>query len=231
MRKLTPEQKYFYLYLMTNENTKQCGIYEIDKGTISHETGYNVETVNKLIKFFQASGKIKYSDKTEEIAIKNWLKYNDSTSPKVKSCINNELKQVKDTVLIQYIYSMDTHSQEEQEEEEEQEREQEEEKEKKVLVFPFVGNDFLNVWDVLKVQPKWKKKSFDALQASLKKLSKYSESDAIQMMEDAIAGGWQGLFEIKRNDNGNSKKTTGFSREGVQDAFNRRLAEIQQNGG
>mgnify|MGYP000070582566 CR=1 FL=1 len=26
---LTPEQKFFYLYLMTNDRTTQCGIYEI----------------------------------------------------------------------------------------------------------------------------------------------------------------------------------------------------------
>ena len=26
---LTPEQKYFYIYLLTNPNVTQCGIYEI----------------------------------------------------------------------------------------------------------------------------------------------------------------------------------------------------------
>jgi hypothetical protein len=190
-----------------------------------------VETVNKLIKFFQDAKKIKYSEKTEEIAIKNWLKYNDSTSPKVKSCIDKELDGVKDTLLIQYLYSMDTHTQEEPEQEEEQEEEPEQEQDRKILIFPFSSNEFLGVWNVLKNQPKWKRKSFEALQASLKKLSQYPEKEAIQMIEDSIAGGWQGLFEIKKNNNGNSKKTTGFSREGVQDAFNRRLAEIQQNGG
>ena len=25
---LTPEEKYFYIYLMTNSKTSQCGIYE-----------------------------------------------------------------------------------------------------------------------------------------------------------------------------------------------------------
>lgn len=135
---LTPEQKYFYLYLITNDNTKQCGIYEISFRQICFDTGYNQETVLKLIKFFTESGKVKYSETTKEMALKNWGKYNDSTSPKVKACIKNELKKVKDTLLIQYVYSMDTvsnqvlnsidtHSQEEREEEQEKEREQEEE--------------------------------------------------------------------------------------------------------
>lgn len=28
---LEPEEKYFYLYLLTNANTSQCGIYELPK--------------------------------------------------------------------------------------------------------------------------------------------------------------------------------------------------------
>ena len=28
---LTPEEKYFYLYLMTNSKTTQCGVYELPK--------------------------------------------------------------------------------------------------------------------------------------------------------------------------------------------------------
>ena len=49
---LTPEEKYFYLYLMTNTKTNQCGIYEIPKKVMEMETGYNSETIDKLIKRF-----------------------------------------------------------------------------------------------------------------------------------------------------------------------------------
>ncbi|RKH69918.1 DNA replication protein DnaD, partial [Corallococcus sp. AB032C] len=38
---LTPEEKYFYLYLMTNSKTSQCGIYELPKKIIEMDTGYN----------------------------------------------------------------------------------------------------------------------------------------------------------------------------------------------
>ena len=76
------------------------------------------------------------------------------------------------------------------------------------LVFTFNSLNFLSVWDILKNQPKWKKKSIDALQLSLKKLSKYDEETAIQMMENSIAGGWQGLFEIKNNNDGKRDSET-----------------------
>ena len=47
---LTPEEKYFYLYLITNPHTKQCGVYELPPKLIELETGYNTETVQKLFK-------------------------------------------------------------------------------------------------------------------------------------------------------------------------------------
>ncbi len=121
VKKLSPDKKLFYLYLMTNSNTKQCGIYEIDLDTIVHETGYSIDTVSVLLEYFIKADKILYSQETEEIAIKNWLKYNDSTSPKVKSCVEKELKLVKNRVCIEYIYTIHTETQEEQEEEQEKE--------------------------------------------------------------------------------------------------------------
>lgn len=124
---LDRDKKLFYLYLLTNERTTQCGIYEITKKQMAFDLGYSIDTVSKLLEYFVKCGKIKYNDNTKEIAIKNWCVYNKSTSPLVQSCVNKELKLVKDTLLIQYIYSIDTQSQEEEEQEEEQKQEQEEE--------------------------------------------------------------------------------------------------------
>lgn len=107
-QELTPEQKYFFLYLITNEKTSQCGIYEITKRHICYDTGYNIDTVQKLLDFFIEANKIKYNYNTNEIAIKNWLKYNDNTSPKVQVLTKQELTKIKDRSLIQYLYSIDT---------------------------------------------------------------------------------------------------------------------------
>lgn len=107
-QELTPEQKYFFLYLITNEKTSQCGIYEITKRHICYDTGYNIDTVSKLLNFFIEAGKIKYNYDTSEVAIKNWLKYNDNSSPKVQVLTRQELAKIKDHSLIQYLYSTDT---------------------------------------------------------------------------------------------------------------------------
>jgi hypothetical protein len=124
---LDNDKKLFYIYLMTNERTRQCGVYEITKKQIAFDLGYSIDKVSILLKYFISKGKIRYNDDTKELALGNWLKYNGSTSPKVQSCINKEFSLVKDTLLIEYVKSIDTHLQEEQEEEEEKEEEQDKE--------------------------------------------------------------------------------------------------------
>ncbi|MER2169006.1 MAG: DnaD domain protein [Psychrobacillus psychrodurans] len=92
---LTPEEKYFYIYLMTNSKASQIGIYELPKRIIETETGYNRETVEKLLKRFMEYNKIQYDDSTNEIFIINWARYNWNNSPKVVSRVIQELGLVK----------------------------------------------------------------------------------------------------------------------------------------
>jgi hypothetical protein len=136
---LDNDHKLFYLYLLTNEKTKQCGIYEISKKQISFELGYSIDRVSKLLTYFVKTGKIMYSEETKEIAIKNWNKFNGSTSPLVVKCIKSELCNVKNRVLIEYVNGIHTPLQEEEEQEQEQKEEQEQDTEKEtgVSVNPF----------------------------------------------------------------------------------------------
>lgn len=94
-----------------------------------------------------------------------------------------------------------------------------EKKEDKIeLILPFDSEKFLSTWNVLKSSKKWKGKSIEALQASLLKLSENSEKDAIQMMLNSIAGEWQGIFEIKNNNNGKSANNNDFEKA-LQDEY------------
>jgi DnaD/phage-associated family protein len=157
---LTPEEKYFYIYLMTNSKTSQCGIYELPKRIIETETGYNRETVDKLLKRFIDYEKIQYDDRTKEIMLVNWIKYNSIKSPKTIACIKKELTVIKNKEFLYrfyaickgYGYPIDTPyiylgEEEEQEEEEEREKEKEKEKEQEeesvvVNVFDFYQQNF-----------------------------------------------------------------------------------------
>ena len=63
----------------------------------------------------------------------------------------------------------------------------------KRLAIPFQTERFMEVWNTLLVQPKWKNKTNKALQLSLNKLAKYDEAFAIQLIETAIERGWMGV--------------------------------------
>ncbi|WP_434305016.1 DnaD domain protein [Clostridium botulinum] len=101
---LEPEEKYFYLYLLTNANTSQCGIYELPKKIIENETGYNRETVDNLIKKFEEYKKIIYSEETKEIIILNWFKYNEPNNINAIKCVNKELKKIKNRNFVKELY-------------------------------------------------------------------------------------------------------------------------------
>ena len=133
IEELTPEQKYFYLYLITNPRNNQIGLFEFSINRAVFETGYNRDTVEKLLQHFEEEGKIVRSKKSKEIVICKFWHYNKSNSPKVLAHVEELKSKVKDTVLIQYIYSMHTLSQEEEEKEEEKEKEEVQVQEKDLL--------------------------------------------------------------------------------------------------
>lgn len=81
--------------------------------------------------------------------------------------------------------------------EKEKDNENDNEKRKKGnkdLTMPFSDQEFIDTWNVLRDQPKWRKKSNTALQMNLNKLSGYDVRFAIELMNTAIANDWQGLI-------------------------------------
>ena len=113
----TPEDKYFYLYLLTNPHTNICGCYEISMKQMERETGYNVDTIKRLIIRMQKTHNvIRYSTETKEILIRNWYKYNWSKSENVRKAVvavtdhikNESFKEyVMDRVCIWYQYHIE----------------------------------------------------------------------------------------------------------------------------
>ena len=64
----------------------------------------------------------------------------------------------------------------------------------KMELCPFASEDFRETWQILLQQPKWKKKSLNAIKLSAKKLKKYDEAFAKYIAELAIANDWQGVI-------------------------------------
>lgn len=105
MEEMTPEDKYFYLYLLTNPSTTQIGVYQITKKQMAFDLGYSQESVKVLLdRFIKIHGMVRYNEKTREIAILNWGKYNLNKSGKpMMDCLEKEIKEVKSIELLREI--------------------------------------------------------------------------------------------------------------------------------
>ena len=91
----TPDDKYFYIYLLTNPQTNICGCYEISYSQMTRNTGYNKDTIIRLLERFENVHKIiKFDKNTKEILILNWYKYNWSKSEKTLTGVENVAKHI-----------------------------------------------------------------------------------------------------------------------------------------
>ena len=104
----SPEDKYFMLYLLTNPFTTQLGIYEISIKQVAFQLGYSVDAVKVLLDRFEAKyDMIIYSQKTNEIAIKNFLRHSIIKGGKpVEDCIKKEMSKVKNKSLIDEVFGV-----------------------------------------------------------------------------------------------------------------------------
>ncbi len=120
VQKLDPSEKLLFLYYLTNSLTNIAGIYEIGLKRMALDTGLDEEMIKIILKRFEKDKKIFYID--EWIYIRNYLKYQETSSPKIKKGIQLALKDIPkrilakikengypiDTLSIPYIYPMDT---------------------------------------------------------------------------------------------------------------------------
>ncbi|WP_139904801.1 hypothetical protein [Clostridium thermarum] len=103
---LTPEERYFYMYLVTNTMTTKCGIYKFNLKVAELETGYPAEVIERLLQSFESYGRIVVSKSTKEIMIVNWFKHNFKNSKRTIQEINKELKDVKNKEFLKHLYDI-----------------------------------------------------------------------------------------------------------------------------
>lgn len=101
---LNNEEKVLYICFLTNPLSHQCGIYELTLKKMRYYTGFDNDTLHKLLQNFMDKGKILYDFTTDEIAILNWKKYNSMKSEKIVTCVKNGLLSVKNKNFCRIMY-------------------------------------------------------------------------------------------------------------------------------
>ena len=103
----TPEDRYFYLYLLTNPHTNICGCYEISTRAIARETGYNEDTVKHLLgRMERVHNVIRYNPQTKELLIFKWHKYNWTKSPKLLKSVTEVAQYIKTDAYREYVLAL-----------------------------------------------------------------------------------------------------------------------------
>ena len=100
----SPEDKYFYLYLLTNPHTALCGCYEISMKQMCRETGYNEDTVNRLLNRLEKQHEvIRYSPQFKEVLILNWHKYHPASGKEMLRKLYRSAENVKSAEFRFYL--------------------------------------------------------------------------------------------------------------------------------
>lgn len=210
----TPEDRYFYLYLMTNPHTNLCGCYEISLKQISDEIGYTKETVEKLLNRFDTVHKsIKYSKETKEVLLINWCKYNWNASDKFQKALLKEINNVKNDSFKNYLSMIangeDVSIEKETKETRAEVKQVKEIKKRNKDSFEKIINEYTNneeLKEELKEYVKFRKKlkkgfTEHALELKLKKLDKFANNDKekTEIVIQSTMNGWQDFYEVKTN--------------------------------
>lgn len=77
VRKLNPLDRYLFLYLLTNEHTNWCGIYELELGVMAFESGLDREELQRSM-LPRLSPKVIYLDGW--VYVPNWTRHHSSES-------------------------------------------------------------------------------------------------------------------------------------------------------
>ena len=85
------DDKYLFLYLLSNEQTSESGVYHITPKTIFQETDLPIEVAIKGLKS-GLQGAIEYDGKENLVWVVNFLKYQQNRSPNMIISIRNDIK-------------------------------------------------------------------------------------------------------------------------------------------
>jgi hypothetical protein len=113
IRKLTSDDRYLYLYFLTNPLTNIAGVYQIGIDRIAFDTGFTEKEASDIIKRFEEAGKAYYYHE-EFMILPTWPKHQKwVTHSKINAGIKACLEKLSPDLIsflksIGYRYPMDS---------------------------------------------------------------------------------------------------------------------------
>lgn len=100
VEKFTSEDKLFWFYLLTNDKVNNLGCYKLTKRQVSFDTGFTESTIdNVFTRFMDYHDTIIYDNETNEILIRNYSKYNWTSSPMYRKSLETQFEKIESKTL------------------------------------------------------------------------------------------------------------------------------------
>ena len=99
------ETRYVLLYLLTNSDTHLLGIYKLNVKKAAYEAAMPMDIFKEQMKALEESGLIMYSERTHEIALRSWLRYQVNIGGKVlDDSLTTDFAKVEDKSLLRFVW-------------------------------------------------------------------------------------------------------------------------------
>ena len=105
-REMTPEEKYFWMYLQTNANVNTLGCYAFRMRKAMDETGYNRETIEKLLQKMRQVLRILYDEETKEVFLLHWAEGNWNKKTATLRALAADLKEIQSKTLKETVKTL-----------------------------------------------------------------------------------------------------------------------------
>lgn len=104
IERFTVDDKYFWLYLMTNQHVNITGVMPLCRAAMARDLGYDIKTLDNLLyRFATIHTRIEIDDTSKELLILDWPKYNWTNSPKLHSAVEIQAKKIKSKRFRAYV--------------------------------------------------------------------------------------------------------------------------------
>lgn len=104
IERFTVDDKYFWLYLMTNQHVNITGVMPLCRAAMARDLGYDIKTLDNLLyRFATIHTRIEIDDTSKELLILDWPKYNWTNSPKLHSAVGIQAKKIKSAKFRAYV--------------------------------------------------------------------------------------------------------------------------------
>lgn len=100
----TPEDRLFYVYLLTSPQATITGCYPVSFAQMVVDTGLSKETVQKLLtRFEEVHGVLWFNDENKEVLILNWGRYNWTDSDDFRKGVEKAAAEIKTDDFRAYV--------------------------------------------------------------------------------------------------------------------------------